>query len=118
MVFLVQELLGGGYRDLALSFCRLRRLAPSKADALAERLEFLTRRLPAKGEVVAKAKAKAKAGRLKNVGKTVGNTGETRTSLDIRQENGDFSWKNMGNIGEIRGFCGMFLTNNTIWVWK
>lgn len=56
-----EELLGGGYRDLALSFCRLRRLAPSKADALAERLEFLTRRLPAKGEVVAKAKAKAKA---------------------------------------------------------
>ena len=59
-----QELLGGGYRDLALSFCRLRRLAPAKADALAERLEFLTRRLPAKNEVVAKAKAKAKASRV------------------------------------------------------
>eukprot|EP00435_Cladocopium_sp_Y103_P064604 s392_g26.t1 len=60
-----EELLAGGYRDLALQFCRLRRLAPAKADPLAERLEFLTRRLPAKGEVVAKAKAKAKAGTVR-----------------------------------------------------
>ena len=95
----LQELLGGGYRDLALSFCRLRRLAPSKAEALAERLEFLTRRLPAKGEVVAKAKAKAKAkaGRLKNVGKTRGkHWGNTDIKLDI-------NWKMTILVGKTWG---------------
>ena len=76
-----QELLGGGYRDLALSFCRLRRLAPAKAEALAERLEFLTRRLPAKGEVVAKAKAKVKA------------------KAKAKAQQGAFSGKKMGKTG-------------------
>ena len=56
---LTQELLSGGYRDFAMNFCRLRRLPPQKAEPLSERLEFLTRRLPAKSDV-AKAKAKAK----------------------------------------------------------
>eukprot|EP00438_Fugacium_kawagutii_P004299 Skav229407 [mRNA] locus=scaffold2297:58571:61990:+ [translate_table: standard] len=45
-----------------MAFCRRQRLPPSKAEALAERLEFLTRRLPAKGSENVKAKAKAKAG--------------------------------------------------------
>lgn len=57
-----QELLSpGGYRDFAMAFCRRQRLPPSKAEAVAERLEFLTRQLPAKGSENVKAKAKAKA---------------------------------------------------------
>lgn len=46
-----------------MAFCRRQRLPPSKAEAVAERLEFLTRRLPAKGSENVKAKAKAKARR-------------------------------------------------------